>query len=237
MKDKSDGIRPEGQICNSGRFILRAIREFDVLASRACEVVFAGIYPSISDVIDVREDGLIDDNLIAFTGVADGVDRALACGFDGWDADINGINAIAGTLRERPLTGTGRRDVARLDVAHASVLRASGGDPRPTTGGCFTEFQRAIINNDAGGGFGRVGDFLSRRIDLRAVINKGWISNPQRIFLIVDPRVCAAALPAVGINRFVGGVAHEQMQMWTGRVAGGAADAKHFAMREEGASR
>jgi hypothetical protein len=108
LKYKSDGIRTEGQIRHFGRFILRAIRQLDVFASSACEIVSANINPSIADVVDVRKNGLIDNNLIAFARMSNGIDRAFGCGTNGRDANIYRVGAISRTCRELPLTGTGR---------------------------------------------------------------------------------------------------------------------------------
>ena len=107
MKYKSDGIRSERQIRHFSRFILSAIRQLDVFASIACEVVFSNIDPSIADVVEVGENNLVEHNLIALTRVANGVDRAFARSANGRDAYINGIGAIARTCGEFPLTGTG----------------------------------------------------------------------------------------------------------------------------------
>ena len=104
MKDKTDGIRPKVEIGYSSGFILRAIRKFDVLASSTREVVFADINPSICDVINVRKNRLVEDNLVTLASMLDGIDRTFTGCTDGRDANINGIDAIVGTLRKRPLT-------------------------------------------------------------------------------------------------------------------------------------
>ena len=70
---------------------MSTIREFDIFVSRACEVVSTKINPSIGDVVDVREDGLVEDNLIGLTRVVDGVDGAFARGTNGRDAYIQRI--------------------------------------------------------------------------------------------------------------------------------------------------
>ena len=64
MKHESDRIRADEQIRNRSCFILGSVGEFDIFVARAGEAVFADVHPSICDVINVREDGLIDHHLI-----------------------------------------------------------------------------------------------------------------------------------------------------------------------------
>ena len=77
--------------------ILRLICQLDVFISGAGEVVFSSINPSIGNEV-VREDRLVDDNLIVPARVADGVDRAFRSGIDGRDANIHGIHTIRRAL-------------------------------------------------------------------------------------------------------------------------------------------
>lgn len=88
--------------------VLRLIRQLDVFIPRTGEVIFPGIDPSIGDEI-VRENRLVDDNLIVPARMPDGIHRAFGCSIDGRDANIHCIHATRGALREDPFTGTGRR--------------------------------------------------------------------------------------------------------------------------------
>ena len=179
MKDKSDSIRPKVEVGYASGFILRAIRKFDVLASSAREVVFANVNPSIGDVVNVRENRLIEDNLVTLASVLDGIDRAFTGCTDGGDANINSIDAIVGTLRKRPLTRTVRGGCARLYITHATVLSAACVDLCPTTRRRFGKLQRTIVNDETANGSGRISHLFARGIDLRAVIGKRWIRYPQ----------------------------------------------------------
>jgi len=85
------------------------VGEFDVFTSRAGEVVSADVDPSICDVINVREDVLIDHHLVRPARVANRIDRALAGGSGRRDAHINRINAPLRVLREVPLRAAGGR--------------------------------------------------------------------------------------------------------------------------------
>jgi len=120
---------------------------------------------------------------------------------------IHRIKTSAGASREIPLRGTGGRAGARSDETHNAALRASGGDIVPASIGSFDKIASAIVNDDAGGWLEWIIKRVARWIDLRAVIYKGRVGNPQRSFLVYRPWVCATALPAIRVNRSSGGVA------------------------------
>ena len=114
MKYESDCICTNKEISNRGRLILSPIREFDIFASRAREVVFADVNPAITDVIKVRENFLIENHLVGLAGMTNGIKRAFSGGSDRRDANINRIKPIVRALWEIPLCNAGRRGGARL---------------------------------------------------------------------------------------------------------------------------
>ena len=89
MKYEPDCIRADEQIHNACRLILSPVGQFDRFASRAGEVVSAEVDPSICEVINVWEDGLIDHHLIRPARVANCIDRAFAGGSGSGNADIH----------------------------------------------------------------------------------------------------------------------------------------------------
>ena len=93
MKYKSNRIGANEQFRYPRGFILGAIRQFDVFISCAREVVFANIYPSICDIKNIREDGLVQHNLIRLTRVTNGIDRTFCRCSNRRDANIHGINS------------------------------------------------------------------------------------------------------------------------------------------------
>jgi hypothetical protein len=77
LEYKTDRIRADVPFRDARDLILRPIGEFDIFVSRAREVVFSNINPSIGDVIDIGKDRLVDHHLIVFTRVTNGIDRAF----------------------------------------------------------------------------------------------------------------------------------------------------------------
>ncbi len=187
------------------------IREFDIFIARAGEVVLADIDPAIGDIIQIRENFLIDDNLIGSARMTDRIDRAFGRGLDRRDADVHRIQSVIRTRREIPLRGTGGCSSARFGITHHAALRAARGNIQPTFSRILYKVCRAIIHDETGGRRRWIGKLIARGKDARAGINQRRVCHPQRFGLIIDPRVCAAALPAVGINGFSSRVTDEQM--------------------------
>ena len=89
------------------------VGEFDIFFPGTCEIVFSHIDPAIRHIVNIGEDILIDHHLVAFIGVADGIDRAFSGRSHRRNADVDRINATVRTLREKPLRSTGRRGGTR----------------------------------------------------------------------------------------------------------------------------
>ena len=83
------------------------IREFDIFITCAGKRIFTNVDPPIGDIIKIREDFLIDNNLIGSACMPDRIDRALGGGIHRGDAHIHRIKSVIRTRREVPLRGTG----------------------------------------------------------------------------------------------------------------------------------
>ena len=99
MEDEANRIGTDKAIGNRGSFILSPIRELDVFASRAVEVVFANVHPSFGDVVNIREDFLIHNNLVGSTRMMNRIERTLGGGFNSGNTDIHRIQTTIYTRR------------------------------------------------------------------------------------------------------------------------------------------
>ena len=163
----------------------------------------------------IRKDFLIDDNLVGSACVSNGIDRAFGGGSNCRDADVHRIKSGAGALWEVPLRCAGGRRGTRLGETHHPTLRTACGDICPTFKRRFHKVCRAVIHDDARGRSRRISELISGWIDLRAGKNQRWICHPQRFRLIIYPRVCTTALPAIRVNGSPSRVADQQMQVRT----------------------
>jgi hypothetical protein len=64
LQYEANCVHPDIQIGDRRSFILSSIGQLDKFISGPVEVVFAYIDPSIGNVVNVREDSLVDHNLI-----------------------------------------------------------------------------------------------------------------------------------------------------------------------------
>ena len=154
------------------------IREFDEFDSDAGEVVFTDVDPAIGDVVDVREDILIDDDLVRLARVTNGVDRALRGRFDCGDADVDGIQTVIGALRKIPLGGASRCSRVRCGITHHVTLGAACRDIQPTTERRFNKIRRAVIHNETRSGHRRISKLITGGENLCAVIDERRICSP-----------------------------------------------------------
>lgn len=164
------------------------------------EIVFADVHPSITDIELIWKHRLIHDDRICLTCMIDGIDRTFSCGSDGGNTNIDGICAIIHAGWEHPLGCTGRRSGARFRETHHSTLGTACCNIRPTLCRRFDKTGCPIIHNDPGRRDGRECQCRPGWIDLRSIINKGRIGNPQRFGLIVNPRVGPTSHPAIRVN-------------------------------------
>ncbi len=151
--------------------------------------------------------------------MADGVDRTFAGCTVGRDADVQGIQSIAGSCGQTPASGTGRRGSARPREAHHPTLGARHGNIIPAVDRRFEKTGAAIVHQDPDRLSSRKGQLGAGGIDLRSVIFQRRIRHPERLGLVVSPRIASAAQTAIGVHRPPGGVPDEQVQVRACRVA------------------
>lgn len=125
------------------------IRQSDIFASAAGETVFANVNPAVGDVIYVRKNFLVENDLIGFARVMNRINRTFSGGFDRRDMNIDRIQAIIHTLRQIPLRGASGRGGARLGVTHDAALRTARKDIQPAINGTLYKIHRAIIHYQA----------------------------------------------------------------------------------------
>ena len=107
-----------------------------------------------------------------------GIDGSFCGGIDSRDMNIHRVITALRAPGKIPLRGTGGRSQARFGGPHNATIRAPGCDIAPTFARNFNEVPCTIIDDQAGGRQGWKTQWISGRIDFRAVIGKRGKSNP-----------------------------------------------------------
>ncbi len=230
--DEAHRVGRDLQAGRHARGVLRLVAQADIFVPVPVESVLADVHPAVGHVKTVRENLLVEDDPVAPARVGDVVVRAFGGAVDGRDAHVNRVQPRAGTGGETPRGEAVGGAGARLYVAKTASLRRARQSDVPATRGGFGKTRAAIVHQQAGGDRGRIAQRRAAGQDLRPVIHQRRVLHPERLGLSVAERVCAGAFPAIRVNRTVGGILDQEVQMRPGGVAGVAAEANDFAACE-----
>ena len=171
------------------------------------------------------------------------MDYVVKCPFAGGmynrDADVNSENSRTRARWKFPTRAAGVAAAGDgLDGQHAPALAVgrAGIDDRPTIEGKLTEGRVKVIHEIANGSGRGLGQRSTRWINIARRSADVRELHPQRLHLVISPRVKPSLPdPAIRIDLLALRVGDAEMQVRPRRVAGGAAGADYFAVRNVGA--